>query len=117
MAIADGASHAAALRSRYSFGGFLAPVNMPPVVSTSQAGAAVPVKFSLGGNKGLDLFTKDYLASPTVWCKPDASTDKIEWTVHAGAAAGVMTPTPLPTPVSGRRAYPGPGSVVGWSCA
>jgi hypothetical protein len=55
MAIADGASHAAALKSRYSFGGFLAPVNMPPVVSTPQACAAVPVKFSLGGNKGVDL--------------------------------------------------------------
>ena len=30
--------------------GFLAPVDAPPVVNSVKAGAAVPVKFSLGGD-------------------------------------------------------------------
>jgi hypothetical protein len=38
---------------RYLFTGFFSPVNNPPTLNTVQAGKAVPVKFSLSGDKGL----------------------------------------------------------------
>jgi hypothetical protein len=83
MAIAAGTWHTVALKSSYSFGGFAAPVNAPPIVNTLKAGAGVPVKFSLGGNKGLAIFAQGYPASRTVSCRPDALTDEIEQTVNA----------------------------------
>jgi hypothetical protein len=72
-----------ALKSSYSFGGFVAPVNAPPIVNTLKASAGVPVKFSLGGNQGLNIFVGGYPASQMVSCRPDASTDEIEQTVDA----------------------------------
>jgi hypothetical protein len=83
MAIAAGGSHAVALRSSYRFGGFVAPVNAPPIVNTLKASAGVPVTFSLGGNKGLAIFAQGYPVSRTVSCRPDALTDEIEQTVNA----------------------------------
>jgi hypothetical protein len=83
MAVAAGSAHTVALKSSYRFGGFVAPVNAPPIVNTLKAGAGVPVKFSLGGNKGLGIFATGYPASRTVSCRPDATTDEIEQTVSA----------------------------------
>lgn len=40
----------------YSFGGFLQPLEALPTLNSLKAGAAVPVKFSLGGDHGLDIF-------------------------------------------------------------
>jgi hypothetical protein len=87
MAIDVGNAHTVALKSSYRFSGFLGPVNMPPVINTLRAGEAVPVKFSLGGNKGLDIFANGYPASRTVSCNADAATDEIEQTVQAGSSA------------------------------
>jgi hypothetical protein len=84
MAIAAGdGAHTVALKSSYRFGGFVAPVNAPPIVNTLEAGAGVPMKFSLGGNQGLAIFAQGYPVSRTVSCRPDASTDEIEQTVNA----------------------------------
>jgi hypothetical protein len=83
MAIAAGAFHTVALKSSYRFGGFLAPVNAPPIVNTLKAGTAVPVRFKLGGNQGLDIFARGYPVSRLVSCRSDATTDEIEWTVNA----------------------------------
>ena len=44
-------------RLDYAFGGFLQPIDNLPTVNTMKAGSAAPVKFSLGGNKGLNIFT------------------------------------------------------------
>src|SRR5438445_3582384 len=40
----------------YSFSGFFAPVDNPPTFNRVKAGTAVPVKFSLGGDQGLNIF-------------------------------------------------------------
>jgi hypothetical protein len=37
--------------SRYTFTGFFSPVDNPPTVNVAKAGSAIPVKFSLGGNR------------------------------------------------------------------
>jgi hypothetical protein len=41
----------------YTFSGFFSPVDNPPVVNTVKAGSAVPIKFTLGGDYGLNIFT------------------------------------------------------------
>lgn len=41
----------------YAFSGFDAPVSNPPITNVVSAGQAVPVKFSLGGNQGLNIFS------------------------------------------------------------
>jgi TolB protein len=70
----------------YSFKGFFQPVDNLPTVNTVKAGAAVPVKFSLGGDKGLDIFATDYPLSGSVPSDPSASLDAIEQTVTASAS-------------------------------
>lgn len=47
----------------YVWSGFLGPISNPPAVNSVNAGAAVPVKFSLGGDFGLAIFAG---GSPTV---------------------------------------------------
>jgi hypothetical protein len=83
MAIGAGHFTSLAVRSSYRFGGFLAPVNAPPVVNTLRAGAGVPVRFRLGGNQGLAIFANGYPVARTVACDPDARTDEVERTVQA----------------------------------
>jgi hypothetical protein len=39
-----------------TFTGFFQPIDNQPTINTMKAGAAVPVKFSLGGNQGLNLW-------------------------------------------------------------
>lgn len=40
----------------YDFGGFEQPVEGRPTVNVVNAGRAVPIKFSLGGDHGLEIF-------------------------------------------------------------
>ncbi|MDZ5461099.1 PxKF domain-containing protein [Azohydromonas lata] len=78
MGVAAGAHFTMALKSNYEFGGLLGPVNAPPVVNTLEAGVAVPVRFSLGGDQGSDIFAGNYPRSRMVACRADARTDELE---------------------------------------
>ena len=74
---------------QYSFAGFFEPVDNPgpgprDIFNSVKAGSAVPVKFSLGGNQGLDIFSPGYPTSRLVKCATAARTDPIEQTVSAG---------------------------------
>lgn len=98
MAVAAGDLHTLALKSSYRFGGFLGPVNALPVVNTVAAGTGVPVRFRLGADQGLDIFTSGFPASRWMPCRTDAATDEIEHTVPASgdslrydAATGIYT--------------------------
>ncbi|MDY0811845.1 PxKF domain-containing protein [Kitasatospora purpeofusca] len=51
------ASTAGSYAYAYDFGGFQGPVTNPPAVNQAHAGRAVPMKFSLGGDRGLDILT------------------------------------------------------------
>jgi PKD repeat protein len=71
----------------YEFGGFRPPINSLPVVNQAKAGSAVPVKFSLGGDHGLDILKAGYPRSvPAVCPAEDAIGGPIEETVVADAS-------------------------------
>jgi len=48
--------------------GFFGGVKNDPAVNTQKAGATAPATFSLGGNKGLDIFDAEYPKSQTIDC-------------------------------------------------
>jgi hypothetical protein len=71
----------------YSFGGFQQPVDARPTLNLLKAGAAVPVKFSLGGNHGMNIFQAGYPKSQLIPCDSTANVDGIETTVTAGGSS------------------------------
>jgi hypothetical protein len=71
----------------YKFTGFFAPVDNLPTVNTVKAGSAVPVKFSLGGNQGLNILAAGYPLSTQIACDTSATLDQIEQTVTAGSSS------------------------------
>jgi hypothetical protein len=83
------------LRPSYKFVGFLPPVDNADAsgalaFNTTKAGAAVPWKFSLGGDKGLDILASDttqtFPLSFSVNCDSGTRQDDVEQTVSASAA-------------------------------
>ena len=76
-----------------SFEGFYAPVNNLPVLNEVNAGRAIPVKFSLGGDQGLDIFADGYPRSEAVDCSEiaHAQVDGVEETTTAGSSSLVYS--------------------------
>lgn len=70
----------------YDFDGFFRPVDMDGVVNSVKAGSAVPMKFGLGGDQGLDVIAAGYPKILFTACAT-AETDAIETTVTAGASS------------------------------
>ncbi len=68
----------------HSFAGFFAPVDNGGVPNKVKAGAAVPLKFSLGGDHGLDIFAAGSPGSVAVPCG-SGQVDLVEQTVSAGS--------------------------------
>ncbi len=71
---------------RYPFVGFFQPVDNLPMVNTVNAGQSIPVKFSLRGNRGLNIFASGYPAVQA--CGGGGGSgpiDEIEETVSSGS--------------------------------
>ena len=68
----------------YNFTGFFSPVSNPPVLNEVKAGQGVPIKFSLGGNQGLNIFAAGYPASQQVGCADNVPVNVLEETETAG---------------------------------
>ena len=64
----------------YDFSGLLAPIDALPTLNKAKAGSSVPVKFSLGGDFGLDVLAAGSPGSQDVPCGSGA-TDTLEQTV------------------------------------
>jgi HYR domain len=70
----------------YNFAGFFSPVNNPPTVNGANAGQAIPVRFSLSGDKGLNIFAPGYPISVPIGCMSGTPTTPIEETEAAGGS-------------------------------
>ncbi|MBK9710387.1 MAG: PqqD family protein [Kouleothrix sp.] len=81
----------------FPFAGFFQPVDNLPVVNQVKAGQSIPVKFSLGGNRGLNIIASGYPASQQIVLSSNAPIDAIEQTSTANqgltydAASGQYT--------------------------
>jgi Tol biopolymer transport system component len=75
------------LPASYTFTGFLSPVDNLPTLNLVKGGRAIPVKFSLGGDQGLDIFEAAYPKSQQIDCDSSAEVDGIEETVTAGSSS------------------------------
>lgn len=83
----DNEGHTASVSHAYSivypFSGFFPPVDNMPTLNVVKAGSSVPVKFSLGGNQGLDIFQAGFPVSQRIDCQTAGSLDTIEETTTA----------------------------------
>lgn len=71
----------------YNFLGFFQPVDNLPVLNVVNAGKAIPVKFSLSGNKGLNIFAAGSPSSVSISCDGSAPQSDIDETVNAGGSS------------------------------
>jgi hypothetical protein len=76
-----------AITPRFIFSGFVAPVDNLPTVNVAKAGSTVPVNFSLGGDRGLDVFDGGYPTSVRVGCASSSPEDQVSETVTAGKSS------------------------------
>ena len=67
----------------YNFTGFFAPVDMNNVCNVVKAGQAIPIKFSLHGNQGLNIIAAGYPKVTAGTCS-GVPLDTVEETVTAG---------------------------------
>jgi hypothetical protein len=71
----------------YNFAGFFSPVANLPTFNSVNAGRAIPVKFSLSGNKGLGIFPAGSPASQPISCSTTAPITDLEGTVSSGGSS------------------------------
>jgi hypothetical protein len=69
----------------FSFAGFFAPVSNGAMLNLVKAGSAVPVKFSLDGDRGIGVFADGSPSSQRISCDAQAPLDVVEETVSPGA--------------------------------
>lgn len=79
----------------YAFGGFSSPVDNLPVANLAKAGRAIPVRFDLGGDNGLNVFASGFPTSQRVACDASATVDGIEETVPASSQLSYSAGTGL----------------------
>jgi hypothetical protein len=68
-------------------GGFLPPADNLPSFNRAKAGSAIPVKFNIGGNMGMNIFASGYPRSLRIACEGGTPQDDIEETVTAGSSS------------------------------
>jgi hypothetical protein len=73
----------------YPWTGFYSPVDNLPTVNQAKAGSGIPVKFSLGGDLGLAIFTAGSPSSRAISCTTTAPLDAIETTVSAAGGSSL----------------------------
>jgi probable HAF family extracellular repeat protein len=77
----DGREHAFLLTPKPYFDGFYQPVDNLPTLNKTKPGKTIPIRFSLGGDKGLDIFAEGYPKSEAISCDSAAMVDGIEVTL------------------------------------
>jgi hypothetical protein len=75
------------------FTGFFPPISNPSVLNVVQAGQAIPVKFSLGENRGLAIFQPGYPKSQGIACDPDDLINDVQVTDTLSQSGLTYDPT------------------------
>lgn len=70
----------------YRFAGFYSPINNLPAVNSVKAGSTIPVKFSLGDYRGMDIFANGSPAAQVIPCGSSDLVDGIEQTLAPGSS-------------------------------
>ncbi len=68
----------------YNFTGFFSPIDNLPVLNIVNAGRAIPIKFSLSGNKGLNIFAPDSPFTVGINCNGTDPQNDVDETTTAG---------------------------------
>jgi probable HAF family extracellular repeat protein len=92
----NGLSHgfiATPVPTPFTFTGFFSPISNPPVLNEVKAGQAIPVKFSLNGDQGLDVFAMGFPVSQQIGCVTNASLNGVQETVTAGGSSLMYNPS------------------------
>ena len=76
----------------FNFSGLLQPIDPFPALNIARAGSSIPVKFSLSGNKGLDILAAGSPSSSTTPCDGNEPGTTIEETVREGEATLTYDP-------------------------
>jgi uncharacterized repeat protein (TIGR01451 family) len=71
----------------YNFTGFFSPIDNPPAFNEMKAGQAAPVKFSLGGDQGLNIFAAGSPSSVQISCNTSDPILPVEETETAGQSS------------------------------
>jgi hypothetical protein len=71
----------------YNFTGFFSPVGNLPTLNSVNAGRAIPVKFSLSGNKGLNIFAPNNPYTVAINCSTTDPASDITETLNAGGSS------------------------------
>jgi hypothetical protein len=70
----------------YDWHGFFQPIDNN-MLNVAKGGSAIPVKFSLSGYQGLNIFATGYPRSIKINCDSNTAEDSIETTVTAGGSS------------------------------
>lgn len=71
----------------FNFTGFFSPVENLPTLNQVSGGRAIPVKFSLSGNKGLGIFPANTPTSIQIGCASGVPVSDVEETLTAGSSS------------------------------
>jgi TolB protein len=75
--------HWQSIRTGYTFSGFFAPIANAPAVNVTLAGRAIPVRFALGGDRGLDIFAVGSPVSQRIACPTTGGVSLVRETTTA----------------------------------
>jgi hypothetical protein len=70
----------------FNFAGFFPPVDNPPVLNQVNRGQAIPMKFSLGGNYGLNIIAPGYPTATQISCSTGTTVNSGTLTDTAGSS-------------------------------
>jgi len=70
----------------YPFTGYLSPVDNPPALNQVNRGQAIPMKFSLGGNYGLNIIAPGYPTVTQISCSTGTTVNSGTLTDTAGGS-------------------------------
>ena len=83
--VAGGQESIAFVGATFDFTGFFAPVDNDRL-NVAKAGSAIPVRFSLGGDQGLDIFATGYPKAVRIACDTGEPVDALEEYVVASTS-------------------------------